>query len=212
MYFRQIITSNDNNCTYLVGNPDTLTCSVIDPSYFVETAINQAKSDGYVITSILLTHTHLDHTPGIPKILAVFGDIPIYMSVLGQPVNEKKLDPLSPQVKGSIRYVGDGKNLLLHELPVQCISTPGHHPASMCYVINDEYLITGDTLFVDGIGRTDLYDGNPELLYQSLQKLKSLSRNLKICPGHDYGKNPIETLGEQLISNPYLFAKDSSDF
>ncbi len=73
-------------------------------------------------------------------------------------------------------------------------------------------LLTGDTLFVNAIGRTDLAGGDSIKLFESLQKLKKLNDNVKIYPGHDYGEVPFSTIGNEKRNNPYFKCDTKEQF
>jgi glyoxylase-like metal-dependent hydrolase (beta-lactamase superfamily II) len=108
-----------------------------------------------------------------------------------------------PMSDGDVIELGDTKLRLIH--------TPGHTPGSQCVEVAGS-LLTGDTLFIGGCGRSDLPGGNPELLFKSLGKIAKLRPDVRVCPGHDYGEVPERTLGEELKLNPYLRMNDESQF
>ena len=89
--------------------------------------------------------------------------------------------------------------------------TPGHTPGSVCYLAENK-LVTGDTLFVEAVGRIDLPGGDIEQMYRSLQKLKSMHGNIEICPGHDYGSRKISTIAYEKENNSYLKASKKEFF
>ena len=109
-------------------------------------------------------------------------------------------------------FIDDGDQLKLGELILSFILTPGHTPGGVCIVVDDEAIITGDTLFIDDCGRSDLPGGNVNDLYDSLQKIKTLPDHLSIYPGHDYGSKPYDTLGNQKKTNKTLVAKNIEEF
>ena len=82
------------------------------------------------------------------------------------------------------RMLADGDELHLGDEIIRVISTPGHSQGSVCFLCNDEFLLTGDTLFADGYGRYDLYGGDGEILFASLASLRTLPPSLPIYPGH----------------------------
>ena len=81
--------------------------------------------------------------------------------------------------------------------------TPGHTPGSVCYLA-DKKLITGDTLFVGNIGRTDLPGGSPKIMSETLRRLKKLDENIEVYPGHDYGSKKHSTIGHEKKYNPHM--------
>jgi glyoxylase-like metal-dependent hydrolase (beta-lactamase superfamily II) len=89
-------------------------------------------------------------------------------------------------------------------LNLEVIHTPGHTPGSACYLI-DGNLFTGDTLFVGAAGRTDLIGGSLQTLIESLEKrLIVLPKETIVWPGHNYGKRPKSTIGQEIEENPYI--------
>lgn len=91
--------------------------------------------------------------------------------------------------------------------------TPGHTPGSICILVNNEAIITGDTLFIGDCGRTDLPGGNLTQMYNTLHyKIKSLPDHLIVYPGHNYGNKPFDTLGNQKLTNKTLVVKNLEEF
>ena len=103
-----------------------------------------------------------------------------------------------------------GDTVMVGELPIQLVHTPGHTPGSQCFYVNG-CLISGDTLFLDGCGRTDLPGGDPEALYESLtQKLAQVPDDTVLYPGHLYSAEPSASLGEVRQRN-YVFRPRTKD-
>ncbi len=89
-----------------------------------------------------------------------------------------------------------GDVVMVGEIPIELIHTPGHTPGSQCFLV-DNRLVAGDTLFLEGCGRTDLPGGDPRLLYESLtQKLAKVPDEAVLFPGHLYSAEPSATMGE----------------
>jgi len=107
--------------------------------------------------------------------------------------------------------VGEGDTIKVGELKFLVLHTPGHTPGSVCFLM-DKAIFTGDTLFIDSIGRTDLEGSDPEEMFKSLKRLTTLADDIIVYPGHNYGKEPASTMGEQKKRNPYLKVKDMGDF
>ena len=94
-----------------------------------------------------------------------------------------------------------GDVLTVGDIPIEMIHTPGHTPGSQCFLL-DGCLVAGDTLFLEGCGRTDLPGGDPEQLYYSLtQKLAKVSDDTVLYPGHLYAPDPSASMGEVRRSN-----------
>jgi glyoxylase-like metal-dependent hydrolase (beta-lactamase superfamily II) len=98
-------------------------------------------------------------------------------------------------------------------VPIKVIHTPGHTPDSICLLVDNKKLLTGDTLFVGECGRTDLLGGNSRSMYHSLfNKLLKLGDDVEVYPGHDYGSKPSSTIGEEKRSNYTLEPRSLMEF
>jgi hydroxyacylglutathione hydrolase len=98
-------------------------------------------------------------------------------------------------------------------VPVKVIYTPGHTPDSICLLVDNKKLLTGDTLFVGECGRTDLLGGNSRSVYDSLfTKLLKLNDDVEVYLGHDYGSKPYSTIGEERRSNYTLQPRSLAEF
>lgn len=161
------------NC-YLIGDEETKQGAIIDPGDESERILKAVEALGLDIRYILLTHGHYDHTTGINGILRVL-QVPVYIHA----AEMKKEQADSP-----IRYYGDGDKLPLGNLTIEVMHTPGHSKGSVVLRVGD-VLFSGDTLFRDSCGRTDLYGGSyPEIL-ASLKRLYNLPGDYKVYPGHE---------------------------
>ena len=96
-------------------------------------------------------------------------------------------------------------------IKIKVMHTPGHTPGAICLLVENK-LITGDTLFVNAIGRTDLAGGDAMKLFESLQKLKKLGDDVEVYPGHDYGEIPFSTIGGEKKTNPYFMCETKEQF
>ena len=114
--------------------------------------------------------------------------------------------------KADITITDDAK-LLLGTVKLHFILTPGHTPGGICILVDNIALITGDTLFIDDCGRTDLPGGNLEDMYNTLQnKIKPLADNIIVYPGHNYGPKPFDSLGNQKKTNKTLAINTFEEF
>ena len=210
VYFKQLLSGRDFavgdqlaqqmvNFVYLIGDRSTGECMVIDPAYAVDDLMAVAANDGMKITGALATHYHPDHIggsmmnyriEGITRLLE-HGSVGIHVNKEEAPwvlrtTGVSETDLVAHEA-GDIVKVGDIDITLVH--------TPGHTPGSQCFLVNG-CLISGDTLFLDGCGRTDLPGSDPEMMYHSLQTLNSLPSSTIIYPGHQYSQPAHETLGQ----------------
>ena len=211
LYFRQLLAGRDFattdqlarqmvNFVYLIGDRETGEAVVVDPAYGIKDLLGILDEDGMELVGALATHYHPDH---------VGGDMMGY-SIAG--VNELlRLRPVPIHVQADEaewvkRVTGaDDTDLVTHvssdivqvgAIPIELIHTPGHTPGSQCFLV-DNRLVAGDTLFLEGCGRTDLPGGDPRALYESLtQKLAKVPDDAMLFPGHLYSAEPSQSMGE----------------
>lgn len=198
-------------CCYLVYDLESHEGLIVDPGDRAPQILSRIEELDLKIKYILGTHGHPDHILGAdyfreklkcPFLLHKDDD-----KFFQNPENflTFKLWGFPPNPKADY-YFKDGDLLHLGQNSIEVLHTPGHSPGSVCfYNAQDRFLLTGDTLFVEGIGRTDLPGGDYALLMESLKKrILSLPEETIIYPGHDYGPRSISTLKEEKIRNPFL--------
>ena len=198
MIFESVRT--DRGCTsYLVGCPRTSAAIVIDPELSqVDRYLALAAQQGLHVRYLLDTHTHADHFSGV-RPLAERLDA---LSIMHQ---------LSPAPFVDLR-VEDGETILVGELRLHVVHTPGHTRDSICLVAPG-HLLTGDTLLLGATGRTDLPTGDPEALHASLfERILRLDGSLLVHPAHNYKNLPPTTLEEQKATNPRLQQRERAAF
>ena len=109
--------------------------------------------------------------------------------------------------------VNDGDTINIGNIPMKVIYTPGHTSDSICLLVDNKKLLTGDTLFVGECGRTDLPGGDSRSMYNSLfYKLLKLKDNVEVYPGHDYGQEPSSTIGKERRLNYTLKPRTIAEF
>ena len=195
-------------CCYIVSCEKTKKAAIIDPGGNEDKILSACKKDDLTVEFIIATHGHPDHVCGNGPIQEATGakiimhkdDVEFfaksetkeYFSMLGLP-ESPPADIL----------VEDGDTITIGEEALQVIHTPGHTPGGIC-LYNAPDCITGDTLFVGGVGRTDFPGGSMEELSRSIrEKLLTLPRETIVWPGHGYGGSK-STIGEEARSNPYF--------
>ncbi len=190
------------NFSYLVGDKASGEAAVVDPNDDTDAIEAAAAKAGLRVTTVLLTHGHYDHTGGLK----------FYSNKLGLPAYLSKDEFMLyiPQCK-TLKRIADHDKIMIGTISIKCIPTPGHTPGGICYLAENN-LFTGDTLFIEAIGRTDLPGGNASTLFKSLQKIKQLPDNTIIWPGHNYGASTSALLKTLKIENPFLAAKTEADF
>ena len=185
--------SYQTNC-YIVYRDDSPDCIVIDPGYEPETVLLAVKRLKKNLAAILLTHGHFDHV-GAVKDLVAETDCKVY-------IHEYDLALPATLTAGPLYYTDvydEGDVLQLAGLTVRVLHTPGHTPGSVCLMVEDN-LFSGDTLFRDSCGRTDLPGGNGAEIFKSLRRLAALEGDYRVLPGHSMES----TLEEERENNPYL--------
>jgi len=217
-YFRQLLAGRDFarddriahqmvNFVYLIGDREAGEAVVVDPAYGVDELVEIAGSDGMRVTGVLATHYHPDHVGGNLMGWGIEG----VAQLLARDDVAAKVHVQAPEAFGVKRVTGisdsdlvehaSGDVLQVGEIPITLIHTPGHTPGSQCFFV-DGRLVSGDTLFLDGCGRTDLPGGDPEQLYESLtQRLAAVPDDAVLYPGHLYSPEPNAPLGEVRSKN-----------
>lgn len=226
LYFRQLLSGRDfaksdevaiqmRNFSYLIGDPQSRRCVVVDPAYAPNDLTQIAADDGYEIDAVLITHYHADHCGGrmmgmnLPGIAEVLDEknVPIV-------INRQELEWVMKTTglgKESFRLVDGGDKVQIGDVSVTMLHTPGHTPGSQCFLVRGR-LVSGDTLFLDGCGRTDLPGGNPEELYRSLSSLAALPNDTDLYPGHDYSHRPHALLDDVKQHNVVFRAETLADW
>ena len=196
MFFRQIQQHGDN-FSYIIADDATHEAAVVDSSFNAGEITRILTIENLKLKYVISTHGHSDHTAGNEELRSRFEAKTV----------AHKLSRIDTEIR-----VDDGDVIHIGNLPIKVIYTPGHTPDSICLLV-DNKLLTGDTLFVGECGRTDLPGGNSRSMYASLfTKLLTLSDNLEVYPGHDYGSQPSSTIGEEKRSNYTLQPRSLEDF
>ena len=221
LFFRQLLAGRDFatsdpiarqmvNFVYLVGDRETGECFAVDPAYGVRELVDIVGGEGLRLTGVLATHWHPDHLGGdlmgygIEGIRELTG-----MADVAAPVHvhrdEAEWVKRTTGVSDSDLVQHDsGDTVMVGEIPVQLIHTPGHTPGSQCFLV-DGKLVAGDTLFLEGCGRTDLPGADPDAMYESLtQRLAVVPDNTILYPGHLYSAEPSASMGDTRRHN-YVF-------
>jgi len=193
-----------SNFNELLADTESGQAAVVDPAYQVDLLLREAQKRGWTISAILITHTHPDHVDGAEEMVQATG-APLYVGA-GE---AKSAQAAAPSAR--VIPVGDGDRLTVGALSIEALATPGHTVAGTSYLVGGN-VMTGDTLFVGGVGRTDFPGGDPRILWRSLQKLASLPEETRVYPGHDYGQSPTSTIGWEKTTNPYLLCRDEDEF
>ena len=200
LYFRQLLSGRDFasddpfaaqmvNFVYLIGDRATGEALVVDPAYAVSELLDVIEADGMRLAGVLVTHYHPDHVGGSFGSQSVQGVAEV-LARTSVPIHVHEAE-----AHGVCRVSGvSAADLVTHEggdtvrvgdITVELLHTPGHTPGSQCFMV-DQMLVSGDTLFLEGCGRTDLPGSDAGEMYESLQRLAGLPGTVAVYPGHQY--------------------------
>ncbi len=216
LYFRQLLSGRDFarddpfarqmvNFVYAIGDRETGEALLVDPAYGVRELLDALEADGLRCAGVLATHYHFDHVGGTAMGWEVEGiaalleqiQVPVHVQQAELPwvTRATGVSPseLTPHDGGDVVLVGD--------VTVELVHTPGHTPGSQCFLVEGR-LVSGDTLFLQGCGRTDLPGGDAAALYESLtQRLAKVPDGTLVYPGHRYSEEPSATMGDTRRTN-----------
>ncbi len=200
MLFRQLIDPITSTYTYLFADRVNKTAVLIDPVFEqVERDLQLLIELGLQLSYCLETHIHADHITGSGKLRTATGCLGVV--------------PNNSQVTCADRFLEDGEILEVGEIQIQAIATPGHTNSHLAYLVNNKYLLTGDSLWIRGCGRTDFQGGDAGVLYDVVtQKLFTLPDDTLVYPGHDYKGQTVSTIGEEKQFNPRFVGRDRFNF
>ena len=215
LYFRQLLSGRDFavsdhlasqmvNFVYLVGDTQTRECVIVDPAYAVNDLLQIVANDDMKLTGVLATHYHPDHVGGSMMGMNIEGvaalldlqPVPIHVNA-----NEASWVTRTTGISDDdlVKHSG-GDKLCVGDIEITFVHTPGHTPGSQCFLV-EQRLVAGDTLFLEGCGRTDLPGSNPGEMYASLQTLAKMPSDTLVCPGHQYSAMPSSNLGDVVATN-----------
>ncbi len=193
---------------YIVGDQSSGEGLVIDPAAEIERILSEASAAGLTITHIVNTHGHVDHISGNADMKERTGaQIIIHKDdasmLVSTPPMMLRMFGARPSPPADMT-VQDGNRITVGGVELDVIHTPGHSPGGMA-LYTPGYVFTGDTLFVEGLGRTDLPGGSWDVMYQSImRRLLTLPDETVVLPGHNYGRMPTSTIQNERTNNPFL--------
>lgn len=202
---RMVLSMCQTNC-YFLYREDAKECILIDPADQGQQIYNALSKNGFTIQAILLTHGHFDHIWGANEVRSLAGVKMYAYEQEKELLNSEKLNVSKgagrPYTVEADIYLKDGETLTVADMTCKCIATPGHTAGSCCYYFEDAgILVSGDTLFQESVGRTDLPTGNMRTLMNSVkQKLFVLPEETKVYPGH----GESTTIGYEKKYNPFI--------
>ena len=199
MIFKQLFDQKSSTYTYLIASAKGREALIIDP---VIENINQyvqlLKELDLNLVKVIDTHIHADHVTGASKLK----DITKCTTIMGEhpPANTVEIK------------VKDDEYINLDNLKIRAIYTPGHTSDSYSFLM-DNYLFSGDTLLINGTGRTDFQNGNAIDAYNSIfNKLLKLPEETLLYPAHDYKGEKVSTIGKEKKQNPRLQVKSADEY
>jgi hydroxyacylglutathione hydrolase len=196
----QIAVGQMANFTYIVADEKSGEAAVIDPSWDLDKIFQALKRNGWRAKYVINTHTHFDHVLGNEQMAEVTG--------------AKIVQHKNSQLKKDIA-VSDGDTIEIGggSIRLQVLHTPGHSKDSICLLLDDQFIFTGDTLFVGNCGRVDLPGGDAKEMYYSLfDRLAKLDEKLILYPGHNYGPTSTSTIGHEKKTNYVLKPRSKQEF
>lgn len=227
LYFRQLLAGRDFatddalarqmvNFVYLIGDRVTGEAVVVDPAYAVADLVELAAADDIRLTGALVTHYHQDHVggsmmgfhvQGVADLLELVG-----MKVHVQAEERHGVQQVTGLADSDLEVHHSGDVVTVGEIEIELIHTPGHTPGSQCFYVGDR-LVAGDTLFLEGCGRTDLPGGDAGQLYESItQKLAKVPGSATLYPGHQYSPAPSAPLEDVRRTNFVFLPSDRQTF
>jgi glyoxylase-like metal-dependent hydrolase (beta-lactamase superfamily II) len=208
MFLKQFEVSGMAVFAYLLGEEGGGSGLVIDPADEADRILAEAEKNRIKVQYILNTHAHVDHVMGNEEMKKKTGARIIIHEADAQSLTRIPRAMLamfggrpSPAADQTVK---DGDVVQVGSLSLKILHTPGHSAGSIS-ILGDGVVFTGDTLFVGGVGRTDLPGGSWPLMLRSIQtKLLTLPDETLVLPGHNYGASPTSTIRNERLHNPFL--------
>jgi glyoxylase-like metal-dependent hydrolase (beta-lactamase superfamily II) len=219
LYFRQLLSGRDFarsdplarqmvNFCYLIGDRESGEAVAVDPAYDVKGLLDTLAEDDMRLTGVLVTHAHPDHVgggmmgysiEGVADLLEL-GSVPVHV----QRDEARSVTRATGVGDSELVEHSSGEVVEVGSVSIELVHTPGHTPGSQCFSVAGR-LVSGDTLFLEGCGRTDLPGGDPEEMYESITtRLARFDDDTILYPGHFYAADPSATMGETRQYN-YVF-------
>ena len=199
MIFKQLFDKKSSTYTYLIASAKGREALIVDPVIEnVAEYINLLKELDLKLVKVIDTHIHADHVTGASKLK----DITKCSTIMG---DHTPADSVEIKVK-------DDEYINLDNLKIRAMYTPGHTSDSYSFLMNN-YLFSGDTLLINGTGRTDFQGGSAKEQYNSIfGKLFKLPEETLVYPAHDYNGKKFSTIGNEKKNNPRLQVSSSNQY
>ncbi len=215
LYFRQLLSGRDFatddqlarqmvNFVYAIGDRTTGECVLVDPAYDPDGLIDTVAADGMRVTGVLATHYHPDHVGGSMMGFDIAG-VAGLLERVSCPIHVQRDEvPWLTRTTGvsetQLRAHDSGDVITVGDVEIELVHTPGHTPGSQCFLVRGK-LVAGDTLFLDGCGRTDLPGSDHAQMIESLRRLSRVDDDVVLYPGHRYSLASSASMGAVKQSN-----------
>ena len=199
MIFRQVFDNKSSTYTYLIASAKGREAVIIDPVIEnVESYIKLLNELDLKLVKVIDTHIHADHVTGASKLKQVTN----CSTLMGE---HTPADTVEIKVK-------DDEIIKIDQIEIKAMYTPGHTSDSYSFLMNN-YLFSGDTLLINGTGRTDFQNGSSKDAYNSIfNRLLKLPEDTILYPGHDYNGKESSTIGNEKKFNPRLQVKNVDEY
>ena len=199
MIFNQLFDSKSSTYTYIISSGKGREALIIDPVIeHTDEYVKVLESLDLKLVKVIDTHIHADHISGLNELNKRTN----CTRIMGE---KSKSEVVDLKLK-------DNENISIENIQLKAIYTPGHTDCSYCYVMNDR-VFTGDTLLINGTGRTDFQSGSPYDAYESLfNKLLKLPEKTLVYPAHDYNGKKNSTIETERNNNPRLQVRSKEEY
>ena len=197
MLFKQI-KGQGSNFSYVIADENTREAAIVDPDFNSSELENFLAEENLKLIFIIDTHDHVDHIIGNDELKLRFGARTV----------AQRLSKIATDVR-----VDEGDVIRVGSVSVRVLYTPGHSADSICLLVNDKKLLTGDTLYIGSVGPTGISGGDSKSMYDSIfNKLLRLDDDVEVYPGHDRGTGSSSTVGKEKRSSKALKARNFEEF
>lgn len=191
------------NYSYIITDIATNKAAIVDPAWELDTVLKALEYLNADLKAILLTHSHSDHTNLVGPLSERFSP-EVYIS--------KKEMGYNNFVCPNLRLLNDLDEIELGNTVITAILSPGHTAGSLCYLLSNS-LFSGDTIFIEGCGMCTPDGGDPEQLFETIQRIKRIvNPEVAVYPGHSYGKKPGYPLSYLCRENIYFLFEEKEMF